>query len=159
MPEPTSTAFVIVCSAVMALASLGAAMMPEKQSSAILASAPAEATTIVNINTSVMDDNRLRLVCVAGAIAGALLSWSITKKEDHRISVRKILASSISGIIFTPWIMRWQGWELSTDGLLACSGGVALMSWGILKILVPLATGIFETWFATKFKLPTGDDK
>lgn len=166
MPEPASSATVIIGAMLAALASMFAAIMPERVSSVtehatpplVAAIAPGTAesatTTTVNVNVSIMDDSRFRLVCIAGAFCGAILSVAVSRREDVRTMARRFIASVISGAVFTPLLMTKMGWQHTTDSILACSGGVSLMSWGILLFAVPLASRLFERWFESKFKMP-----
>lgn len=89
---------------------------------------------------TVMDDARMRLICVAGSLGGAVLSVCLFKLGNVRDMSVKLVSSSFSGILFAPMVLRWVGWNRDVDAVLAVSGLTALMSWTVLQKAVPALT-------------------
>lgn len=102
----------------------------------------------------IFDDSKLRGWCIAGSCGGAILSIFLFPLPNPKELAFKLLASGISGMMFSPMFLRWIGWQVDVDTVLFTSGGVALFSWGVLQILVPLVTKFVPpifAWFAKKF--------
>ena len=117
-------------------------------SSLLAAVAPNVGPESTNAILSIIDDSKLRLICVAGSLGGAILSVGFFPPERNGNVIRgvalKLSCSSISGVMFTPAIMRWFNIEFQTDIVLACSGTVSLLSWSVLQMAVPLITRIIR---------------
>ena len=127
MPAAESAIALVVAASVGMFAAAAAAVLPTPEPSAVL---------------SVMDDARLRLICVAGSLGGAVLSVGLFKLHHVRDMAVKLVCSSFSGILFAPMALRWLGWSRDIDAVLAVSGLTALMSWTILQMAVPAITRI-----------------
>lgn len=108
----------------------------------------------VNLVTSagagIMNDSQLRLFCLSGALGGALISLGLFKIDSMQEGARKVGVSSISGVVFTPLIMHWWGISLQTDYVLGFAATVALCSWTVLQLVVPMVGGMVAKWFSTK---------
>jgi hypothetical protein len=122
MPAAESAISLVIAAAVGMFAAAAAAVLPTPD--------PAAAV-------SVMDDARLRLICVAGSLGGAVLSVALFKLGNVRDMAVKLASSSISGILFAPMALRWLGWTRDLDAVLAVSGMTALLSWTVLQMAVP----------------------
>lgn len=120
-----SSISIVVAATLGALSALLAAIMPEPSTAASLA---------------LMDDSRLRLICIAGSLGGAVLSVMLFKIDNHKELVRKLCCSSISGVVFSPIVIRHFQMDSSTDYVLAVSAVTALLSWSLLQILIPFVT-------------------
>lgn len=120
--------------------------------SALLAAAAAAgldahaAASTVNI----IDDQKLRIICIIGALGGSVLSIVLFPVGNHRQLAGKLFGSSIAGIIGTPMLMRWFAIEPQTDPLLFVSCVVALLSWSILQIAVPFLNQLAAKWLMAK---------
>jgi hypothetical protein len=125
MPAAESAISLIVAATVGMFAAAAAAVMPTP-----------DPTTVA----SVMDDARMRLICVAGSLGGAVLSVCLFKLSNVRDLSVKLVSSSFSGILFAPLVLRWLGWGRDVDAVLAISGATALVSWSLLQAAVPLLT-------------------
>jgi hypothetical protein len=125
MPAAESAISLVVAAAVGMFAAAAAAVLPTPQPDAVL---------------SVMDDARLRLICIAGSLGGAVLSVGLFKLSHVRDMAVKLVCSSFSGILFAPMVLRWIGWTRDLDAVLAVSGLTALMSWTVLQMAVPAVT-------------------
>lgn len=135
MPIAESSASLLVATCLGALASLLAAVMPD----------PAAVAGIV-----IMDDSRLRLICIAGSLGGSVLSVVLFKVVTHQELARKLAGSSLSGVIFSPIIVRYLGVAVSTDFVLVISAVTALLSWTILPTVVPLVSDLIVGKFRRK---------
>jgi hypothetical protein len=94
---------------------------------------------------NIIDDSKLRLICISGSLGGAILSVGIfppPASSGVRGLALKISCSSISGVLFSPMVMRWMNFPIQTDEVLAIAGAVALVSWSTLQMAVPLFTKI-----------------
>lgn len=136
MPLAESSISLVIATVVGAVAAAMAASLP-----------PADAAAAAAQAASLLDDSRLRLVCVAGSLGGALLSVMLFTISTHKELAQKLVSSSISGIVFAPVIIRYTHLESSTDLVLAVSAVTALLSWGVLQIAVPFA----QTWFRKRY--------
>lgn len=125
MPAAESAISLVIAAAVGMFAAAAAAVLPTPDPTAVL---------------SVMDDARLRLICVAGSLGGAVLSVGLFKLHHVRDMAVKLVCSSFSGILFAPMVLRWLGWSRDIDAVLAVSGLTALMSWTVLQKAVPALT-------------------
>lgn len=104
----------------------------------------AAAAGIDNLSSpAIWDKTQFRLFCLLGSIGGAFLAIALFPPREavgnytRRIAI-KFAASGISGLLFTPIIIRWQGWPVDVDVVLAVSGCVALTSVSIISALVPI---------------------
>ena len=127
MPAAESAIDLVIAASVGMFAAAAGAVLPT----------PAPAAAL-----SVMDDARLRLICVAVSLGGAVLSVGLFKLHHVRDMAVKLTCSSFSGILFAPMVLRWLGWSRDIDAVLAVSGFTALMSWTILQKAVPALTRI-----------------
>jgi len=127
MPAAESAISLIVAATVGMFAAAAAAVMPTPD--------PDPAGAI-----GIMDDARMRLICVAGSLGGAVLSVCIFKITHVRDLSVKLVSSSFSGILFAPMVLRWLNWGRDVDAVLAVSAATALVSWSLLQAAVPLLT-------------------
>lgn len=136
MPAAESAFSLLIAAAVGMFAAAAAAVLPSPDPTAAL---------------SVMDDERLRLICIAGSLGGAVLSVGLFKLHHVRDMAVKLVCSSFSGVLFAPMVLRWLGWSRDLDAVLAVSGMTALLSWTVLQMAVPAITRAA----ARKFEEPT----
>lgn len=141
MPIAESSASLLIAACVGMLTSLLAATIPD----------PATAATGIVI----MDDTRLRLICMAGSLGGAVMSVMLFTVTTHKELARKLTLSSLSGLIFSPVIMRYLAVPVSTDYVLVVSAVTALLSWTSLQTVVPMAIGRLVAWLGVKIEQPT----
>lgn len=78
--------------------------------------------------------------CVLGSVAGALLAvalFSSKKEECQNTTMRKVClkfgASQLSGMVFTPMIVRYINMVMSADNVVGISAAVAFLSVGTLQ--------------------------
>lgn len=144
-PEHHTPTAVVIAAVMAAFSSLAAALMPAVQE------VSAQAQEVIRaLNVNVMDDARLRLVCLAGSLGGGLLSIMIFPLPTTKALVGKLFASGIAGMMFSPMVMRWSSLPLDTDMLLFVSCVVALLSYTLLQGIVPMANRFIEKWFGSK---------
>lgn len=88
----------------------------------------------------IIDNEKMRLICVIGAIGGGLLSAILFSppKTSGKGFAMKVFSSSLAGILFTPGVIHWLGWRPNVDVLLAVSAAFAMVSVGALKVAIPL---------------------
>src|SRR5688572_29040340 len=100
-PQPTAMhndnhPIAIILAAFMAiLSALSAALMPAAQE---VGAQVQEVIRAINV----MDDARLRLVCVAGSIGGALVSVLLFQMPKPKAFIAKLIGSGLAGVIFSP---------------------------------------------------------
>ena len=92
---------------------------------------------------AIWDKSQFRIFCLLGSIGGAFLAIALFPPREsvgnysRRIAI-KFVSSGIAGLLFTPIVIRWQGWPADVDTVLAVSGTVALMSVSVISALVPV---------------------
>lgn len=96
---------------------------------------------------SIMDDGRLRTVCIIGSMAGGVLSVLLYPLGTPKELAGKIVGSAIAGMMFAPTLIQWIGWQPTTDHVLGISGAVALISWSGLQMAIPATVA----WLRNKF--------
>lgn len=152
MNDEASPIAIILSAFVAAASALWAALMP-----AVTEVSKAAQEVIKAMDVNVMDDARLRLVCLAGSIGGALVSVLLFQLPKIKALVAKLVVSGLSGMMFTPILVRHLGLTLDTDTLIASSGLVALLSYSVLQAIVPVLQKAAEKWLGMKVGAP--DDK
>lgn len=107
--------------------------------SAVVASVAAGFGTGAEV--ALLDDSKMRLICISGALFGSLLSILIFPPNGGtaRAFLIKLMASSIAGVIFTPVFFHWLPLPRNTDWVLLASATTALLAVGVIKIAVPKA--------------------
>lgn len=95
---------------------------------------------------SIMDDGRLRTVCIIGSMGGGILSVLLYPLGTPKELAGKIVGSAMAGMMFAPTIIQWIGWQPTTDHVLGISGAVALISWSGLQVAIPLVVN----WIRSK---------
>lgn len=94
--------------------------------------------------TAIFDvpNSYLFLVCIGGGLLGGIMSVAFLPKEETRAQVaRRFLVAVCAATAFTPTIIHWRQWPETPDFLICASAGIALVAWGVLFRLVPLAVG------------------
>ncbi len=154
MPVMTSTISVVLWAAFSGLAAIIAAIIPDTGHTIVSQMGPETVSTTTTVTTNILDDSKLRLICLAGAVGGAILSVALFHKEGSsaKTLARKLTASSIAGVIMAPMVLRWSGLGFGTDAMLFVSGAVALLSWGVLMSAVPMAVAYINKWTGGKLK-------
>jgi hypothetical protein len=107
---------------------------------------------------AILDDERARLICLAGALGGGLLNLGLGLKEGDkppgiRVMVWKIFGSTVTGVVFTPFVVKWFGLTPNTDTLLGVSFVMAIVGVGLLRTLLPL----YQRYVASKLGLEPQD--
>lgn len=129
MPLASTSFSIVIAASLGIITALAAALLPDPASSAAL---------------SLVDDNRLRLICVAGSLGGAVMSVMLFQVKTNRELAAKLTSSALAGIMFSPMLLRYLRWADLTDAILATSATVALLSWSLLQTAIPIATGIIR---------------
>lgn len=94
----------------------------------------------------ILADNWLRAYCIIGSVLGAILSIAIyppqepASKNSIRQSATKLIVSLLSGIVFTPVLVRYLDVPLDGDWILFGAGTVSLLSVSVLTAALPLIT-------------------
>jgi hypothetical protein len=154
MNSEANPVYVILASVAAMLSALGAALMPAMEEVSVQAR-----ELLQELNLSVMDDERLRLVCLGGSIGGALLSVLLFPLPKTKPLIAKLFASGIAGMMFTPMVVRWMGLQRDTDTMLFASGVVALLGYSVLQMAVPLADRVAGKWLGSRFDISGYDVK
>lgn len=149
------TLFAVCTAAIGAAVLLLGAAMPSPMDcvsiwtfTSMLAQTPAAAQQVMNM--ALLDDSRLRLICIAGTLAGSVVSVflmppkvNIEKPTAAVVAMAlRITASGLAGILFAPAVIRYFKIPLDTDWVLSASGAVAIVALGILKLIVPLVMAV-----------------
>lgn len=105
------------------------------------------------VSVVIMDDEKMRLVCIIGAIGGGVLTTLLSseKEPSARGLIARVLISTGSGIMFTPAVFHWMNWQANTDSLLTVSAITAMVSVGVLKTVLPL----WQKFIANKLSPPS----
>lgn len=148
---------VTICLAGIA-AGIGSLIGLDHSTTVMLAELPkAEVDAIV----SVLDDNRLRMFSLVGALGGAVISICLFPlKGGLKAMAARLTVSVISGtffapvFVFAPALIDMSSWVSVTDRTLALSGLVALFSWGVLQEIVPLGGRLFHAVMRWVFRIP-----
>jgi uncharacterized protein YacL len=110
----------------------------------------------VMVTTSVLFENvALRSACAVGSVMGALLSillFPCMSANALREMSAKFLASLISGVLFTPVVMRTSGLVMDLDHVVACSGAIAFFSVTVLHKSLPMLESTLGAWFQRQFE-------
>lgn len=114
---------------------------------AIMAANAPDPHEVMHAALNIIDDSKLRLICIAGSLGGAILSVGLMPPppaQSERAFIRRlalrISCASIAGVLFSPMLMRWLHIEPQTDAVLAVSGIVSLASWSVLPLVVAILT-------------------
>lgn len=129
MPLASTSFSLVIAASIGILSALAAALMPDPETAAAL---------------SLVDDNRLRLICVAGSLGGAVMSVMLFQVKTNRELAAKLTTSALAGIMFAPMILRYLKLADLTDAILAVSAIVALLSWTVLQSIVPMAANLLK---------------
>ena len=129
MPLASTSASIILAAGLGIISAAAAALLPDPSTASAL---------------SIVDDNRLRLICVAGSLGGAVMSVMLFQVKTNRELAAKITTSALAGIMFAPMILRYLKLADLTDAILAVSAIVALLSWTVLQSIVPMAANLLK---------------
>ena len=131
MPLASTSASIILAAGlgIISAISAAAALLPDPSSASAF---------------SLVDDNRLRLICVAGSLGGAVMSVMLFQVKTNRELAAKLTTSALAGIMFAPMILRYLKWADLTDAILAVSATVAMLSWTVLQSIVPMAANLLK---------------
>lgn len=136
----TSSIFAIIASAILLAIPVHAS--PVAQSTTIDSEIQ---TVVIETTVGVIENWRLRLYCIIGALGGGWLSvWMFPPPKDGiRPFAGKFSCSAIASIMFSPALMRKFGIPLDPDFILAASGCFGLVAWALIQLGVPLILRIF----------------
>ncbi len=129
MPLASTSASIILAAGLGIISAAAAALLPDPSTASAL---------------SIVDDNRLRLICVAGSLGGAVMSVMLFQVKTNRELAAKLTTSALAGIMFAPMILRYLKWADLTDAILAVSATVAMLSWTVLQSIVPMAANLLK---------------
>lgn len=113
-----------------------------------------EVREAINQAVSIMDGGRTTGFCIAGAAAGALVSLCFMESPNYKVMARKMMACTMSSILFSPKLMEWAGWPTTTTNILFVSGLFALVAWTIIQIVLAKAGPWFTAWLGAKLPEP-----
>jgi hypothetical protein len=87
----------------------------------------------VFLATGILENKTLILVCIIGACGGSLVSilFYPPKSKSQRLIAAKFLASGLTSIMFTPYIVHWMTPEPGSEVVLAVSGVVGLSAFAV----------------------------
>lgn len=117
------------------------------------ASLAAAVTPAGPAETALLDDARLRLICLAGSIGGAWLAIHILPENANvsgRAQALKMFTSTVVGFMYAPWCIYYFGIEQNVDKIVAVAGLVAFLGVSVLKILASDAIRAVTKWFREK---------
>lgn len=100
--------------------------------------------------TDILDDERLWLICIAGAMIGSVASLCLFLPATVQEMARKLFVSAGVSVLFTPWLMGWLNLPFRTSNVLASAGAVALISWSVMQAVVPSVSAWVIKWFSSK---------
>lgn len=92
----------------------------------------------------IISDHWLRAYCIIGAVLGSILSIAVYPPKDMnqksiiRKSATSLTVSLISGIMFTPVIIRYYDLPRDGDWVLFAAGTVSLLSVSVLSQILPI---------------------
>ncbi len=94
---------------------------------------------------AIFDDERYRLICIVGALGGALLNLGLYSSPTPGIRPMawKVFCSTITGVVVTPMVIHWTNIVPNVDNLLFFSFFMALISVGVVRGVAPLWTRFF----------------
>ncbi len=122
-------------------ATLGPPLIAVLTTAALLIGQQAEPLPPVILTPEVLEilaHKTLRLWCLLGALSGGVIMVLLTKIGSPKEMSAKWIVSTLSGVIFTPWLLRISEIPAISDYIVAASAGVALLSWGCLHALLPI---------------------
>lgn len=107
---------------------------------------------------AILDDEHARLICIVGALGGALLNLWLDGKPGMpppgiREMAGKVFASGFTGVAITPFVVRYFGMTANTDTLLLVSLLCAIGGVGLLRTLIPL----YQKFVGSKLGIPAQD--
>jgi hypothetical protein len=129
MPIASTSIAIVLAVGLGIISAAAAALLPDPSTASAL---------------SIVDDNRLRLICVAGSLGGAVMSVMLFRVKTNRELAAKLTTSALAGIMFAPMILRYLKWADLTDAILAVSATVAMLSWTVLQSIVPMAANLLK---------------
>lgn len=97
-----------------------------------------------------LNDSRLTMVCVFGAIGGAVLAIALFPQPTPRQMAAKFGASMVSGGVFTPALIEWLELPIRSSYVLAGSAVVAMVAVGVLHTVIPLVEKMWTTRLAAR---------
>jgi hypothetical protein len=127
MPLASTSLSLLIAAGLGIISAAAAALLPDPTTTSAL---------------SLVDDNRLRLICVAGSLGGAVMSVMLFQVKTNRELAAKLTTSALAGIMFSPMLLRYLRWADLTDSILAVSAAVALLSWTVLQSAVPILANL-----------------
>lgn len=126
--EPTTLGLGAAISAIFASVTLLAEISPP----------PSGAILVTPEVIEILAHATLRLYCLLGALGGGVLAVLLTGGAGFREMAGKWTVGVLSGLLFTPWIIKVFSIYPSPDYIVAASGAVALLAWGCLHKLLPV---------------------
>lgn len=149
---PLESAIIIVSAGVVGFTSFLAAHY--NLLSQLPATTPPAVKEAIERAVSVMDGGRMTGYGIAGAIAGALVAICFMDSPNYKVMARKLVASTLSSVLFSAKVMEWLGWQPTDTNILFAFGGFALIAWSIIQVVLAKAGPYFTSWLALKAPQP-----
>lgn len=116
-------------------------------------------TKTVPVRINIIDDGKLRMWCLVGAIGGSIAGVCIFGWKNAKDLGLKIVGSSLLGMMFTPGLMRVFEISPEVDMVLISAPCVAIFGTAILKMVFPAVVWTARTVFARTFNLQFPPDE
>jgi hypothetical protein len=172
----------VLCMIVLTLvASLTAALKPDAHTAAITLPAMQQVATeaatkavenlssnassgeMVTVKLSIIDHDKFRLYCLAGASIGAIITALVSlvfqPNISHREFLIKLVVSFLVAISTSPMIIRYTRIPIDTDSVLFTSAMIGIVGWGVLVALKPIMERFIVRAAVAKFPVPPDDRK
>lgn len=115
-------------------------------------------TEVVTVKLSIIDHDKFRLYCLAGASIGAiitaLMSLVFQPNISHREFLIKLVVSFLVAISTSPMIIRYTRIPIDTDSVLFTSAIIGIVGWGVLVALKPILERFIVRAAAAKIPSP-----
>lgn len=83
----------------------------------------------------VFSDEALVFSLIGGAFCGSFFSLWIDPPRDRKDATYRGIGAVLMAFVFAPIILRWRGWPLEVEIIIAVSASVAVASWfGVLAV-------------------------
>jgi hypothetical protein len=131
------------------------------EAQASLNAPPVTAEKTVTVSINIMDEGKLRLVCLLAAMGGAVIGVVTFGYKTAKDLGLKLVGSSLIGMVFTPGLMRYFGIVPDIDLVLFWAPCVAIFGAAILKGVFPAVVFTTKSALARTFNIqfPPDDQK
>ena len=98
-------------------------------------------------SNDILGSSFLTMMCLAGSLGGATIYIMLFGQNDPRNTLlAKAITCSFSGMIITPFIIRWRNWPEVPSVVLIAAAGVSGVAWMVLIKLIPLLSERVTAW-------------